>query len=213
MPDTSSTLSRAATAPRRRNKRKLSEQRSRSHPRPRSPVRPCLSQPSLWGTATREDIFANLRAYDPVTWQEEPATIWSNGGRGYWAVVRHRDVRQVTRSTEQFVSGFGTELFDLPVEVARSYSGMLNMDAPEHTRFRAHVKSAFSARRVKELEESIRTTVRTILDGVCESGRCDFATNVADALSIAVTCDLLGVPNADRPTIADLSRSAVPLGD
>ena len=28
-----------------------------------------------------------------------------------------------------------------------------------------------------------------------------------------MTCDLLGVPGADRPAIARLSRSAVPLGD
>ena len=174
---------------------------------------PCLSQPSLWRNAGREDVFASLRECDPVTWQEEPETIWSNGGRGYWAVVRHADVRQVSRSTDQFVSGLGTELFDLPVELARSYSGMLNMDAPEHTRFRSYIKAAFSARRVKGLEESVRSTVRAILDSVCENGCCDFATNVADALPTAVTCDLLGVPHADRHTIAALSRAAVPLGD
>jgi cytochrome P450 len=176
-------------------------------------LEPCLSQPSLWCGAAREEVFANLREFDPVTWQEEPETIWSDRGRGYWAVVRHPDVRHVSRSTDQFVSGFGTELFDLPFEVACSYSGMLNMDAPEHTRFRAYVTSAFSSRRIKELEESIRSTVRAILDTVCENGGCDFAKSVADALPTAVTCDLLGVPHADRHTIADLSRSAVPLGD
>jgi cytochrome P450 len=176
-------------------------------------VGPCLSQSSLWGSAAQEDVFASLREHDPVTWQEEPETIWSDSGRGYWAVVRHADVRHVSRNTRQFVSGLGTELFDLPLEVARSYSGMLNMDAPEHTRFRAYVNSAFSARRVKELEEGIRSTVRTILDSVCEKGSCDFATSVADVLPTAVTCDLLGVPHSDRRTIADLSRSAVPLGD
>jgi cytochrome P450 len=161
----------------------------------------------------REDVFANLRERDPVTWQEEPKTVWSDPGRGYWAVVRHADVRHVSRSTDLFVSGLGTERFDLPVEVARSYSGMLNMDAPEHTRFRAHVKAAFSARRVNTVEESNRSTVRTLMDSVCENGRRDFAKRVADALPTAVTCDLLGVPSADRHTIADLSRSAVPLGD
>ncbi len=176
-------------------------------------MEPCLSLPSLWGSATREDVFASLRECDPVTWQEEPETVWSDRGRGYWAVVRQADVRHVSRSTGQFVSGLGTELFDLPVEVARSYSGMLNMDAPEHTRLRAYVKSAFSSRRVEGLRESIRSTVRAILDSVCENGSCDFARSVADALPTAVTCDLLGVPHADRQTIADLSRSAVPLGD
>lgn len=174
---------------------------------------PCLSQPSFWESAAREDVFANLREHDPVTWQEEPETIWSGRGRGYWAVVRHADVREVSRDTSRFVSGLGTELFDLPVEVARSYSGMLNMDAPEHTRLRAYVKAAFSTRFVNVLRESIRSTIRAILDDVCEDGSCDFARDVADALPTAVTCDLLGIPHADRRTVASLSRSAVPLGD
>ena len=173
----------------------------------------CLSQPSLWDSPERDDAFASLRESSPVSWQEEPKTIWSDRGRGYWAVVRHADVREVSRNTEQFVSGLGTELFDLPLEVARSYSGMLNMDAPEHTRFRSYVTAAFSARGVNTLQESIRSTARAVLDGVCERGSCDFATDVADALPTTVTCDLLGVPHADRRRVAELSRSAVPLGD
>jgi cytochrome P450 len=173
----------------------------------------CLSQPSLWDSAERDKVFADLRESDPVSWQEEPKTIWSDRGRGYWAVVRHADVREVSRNTEQFVSGLGTELFDLPVEVARSYSGMLNMDAPEHTRFRSYVAAAFSARSVNGLQESVRSTVSAVIDDVCERGSCDFARDVADALPTSVTCDLLGVPDADRRKVAELSRSAVPLGD
>ena len=173
----------------------------------------CLSEPSTWVGPVREAAFAELRANEPVTWQAEPATIWSDGGRGYWAVVRHADVRDVSRDTRAFASGSGTELFDLPPEVARAYSGMLNMDAPEHTRFRAYVKSAFSARVASSLEDSIRSTARRILAEIGERGSCDFATDVADRLPTEVTCDLLGVPHEDRPTIAALSRSAVPLGD
>ncbi len=174
---------------------------------------PCLSDPTFWSIADRDGHFVRLRDHDPVTWQEEPKTIWSEGGRGYWAVVRHADVRRVSRDTKRFVSGFGTELFDLPVEVARSYSGMLNMDAPEHTRYRAYVKTAFSPRHIGLLTKSVRSTVRALLDDVCENGSCEFAREVADALPTAVTCDLLGVPVADRRSIAALSRSAVPLGD
>jgi len=174
---------------------------------------PCLSEPSFWTSADREKVFARLRDHHPVTWQEEPETVWSERGRGYWAVVRHEDIRSVTRDPGRFVSGLGTELFDLPVEVARSYSVMLNMDPPEHTRFRAYVNEAFSVRRVRTLEDGIRSTVSAILDAAGENGTCDFAKDVADALPTTVTCDLLGVPSADRPAIARLSRSAVPLGD
>jgi len=174
---------------------------------------PCLSEPSFWASADREKVFARLRDHHPVTWHEEPETVWSERGRGYWAVVRHEDIRWVTRDPRRFISGLGTELFDLPVEAARSYSGMLNMDPPEHTRFRTYVNAAFSMRRVKTLAVDIRSTISTILDAAGENRTCDFAKEVADALPTAVTCDLLGVPDADRREIARLSRAAVPLGD
>ena len=60
---------------------------------------------------------------------------------------------------------------------------------------------------------SVRSTVRAILDDVSENGSCDFARDVADPLPTAITCDLLGIPAADRQQVAALSRSAVPLGD
>ena len=93
-----------------------------------------LSEPSFWLRADREEVFAELRRDRPVIWQEEPLTDWSPGGRGYWAVLRHRDVREVSRRPEVFISGLGTELFELPPAVGETYSWLLNMDgAPAHT--------------------------------------------------------------------------------
>ena len=173
----------------------------------------CLSEPDFWLRPDREQVFARLRREQPVSWQAEPETLWSEGGRGYWAVVRHAGVRRVSRETKIFASGLGTELFDLPVEVARVYSGMLNMDAPEHTQLRGLVSKAFSPQRVRELERDVKGRAGSIVASVAAAGSCDFATEIADALPVAVTCDLLGVPEADRGTIAELSRAAVPLGD
>jgi cytochrome P450 len=172
-----------------------------------------LSDPSFWQRPDRDDGFALLRRERPVDWQEEPPTIWSKGGRGYWAVTRHRDVREASRRPDLFASGRGTELFDLPAGVARTYSGMLNMDAPEHTAMRAIVNAVFSPRRVATLAHDVERRARAIIDDVGERGACDFAVDVADALPLAVICDLMGVPEADRPAIRRLSQSSHPLGD
>lgn len=172
-----------------------------------------LSDPAFWLRADRDAAFRALRLESPVSWQEEPETIWSTAGRGYWAVTRHEDVRHVSKRTDQFASGLGTELFDLPLDVARSFSGMLNMDPPEHTKMRGIVSSAFTPRRIVTLERNVQRRARQIINGVSERGRCDFAREVADALPTAIICDLLGVPEEDRPELARLSRATHPLGD
>jgi cytochrome P450 len=172
-----------------------------------------LSDPSFWQRPDRDEGFALLRRERPVDWQEEPPTVWSDGGRGYWAVTRHRDVREASRRPDVFASGRGTELFDLPADVARTYSGMLNMDAPEHTAMRAIVNAVFSPRRVASLARDVQRRACAIIDDVSERGACDFAVEVADALPLAVICDLMGVPEADRLAIRRLSQSSHPLGD
>lgn len=103
-----------------------------------------LSNPDFWLSPEREALFASLRREQPVIWQDEPATEWSPGGRGYWAVIRHAEVREVTRRHEEFVSGLGTEIFELPPAVAETYSWLLNMDGERHTRIRAVAAAAFS---------------------------------------------------------------------
>jgi cytochrome P450 len=174
---------------------------------------PCLSEPAFWLRDDREAELARLRREQPVVWQEEPVTEWSPGGRGYWAVLGHADVRSASRSAQRFLSGLGTELFELPVEVAQLYSGMLNMDAPRHTRLRGIVSAAFSPRYVNQLESAVRERAAAVVDAVCERGACDFASDIAEPFPLAVICDMLGVPEGDRLELARLSRVSVPLGD
>ena len=172
-----------------------------------------LTEPAFWRRADLDQVFATLRRENPVSWQPEPQTTWSNSGRGYWAIVRHANVKNVSRSPSTFISGQGTELFDLPTDVARAYSGMLNMDPPEHTAMRSIVRDAFSPRRIASIRSSVNTRAEEILNEVCDRGACDFATEVADRLPTAVICDLVGIPEADRAWVARLSRATHPFGD
>jgi cytochrome P450 len=172
-----------------------------------------LSDPGFWRSPEREAVFAALRRDQPVIWQHEPATEWSPGGRGFWAVIRHAEVREVTRRHEEFVSEFGTELFELPPAVAETYSWLLNMDGDRHTRIRTAAAAAFSPRRTGQLEAMVRRHARSAVDAARERGACDLATEVAEPFPLNVICDMMGVPEADRLEVARLSRISVPLGD
>jgi len=172
-----------------------------------------LSDPGFWRSPEREAIFAGLRRDQPVIWQQEPATEWSPGGRGFWAVIRHAEVRDVTRRHEEFVSGLGTELFELPPALAEAYSWLLNMDGDRHTHIRAAAAAAFSPRRTGQLEEMVRRRAKSVVDAARERGACDLVTEVAEPFPLHVICDMMGVPGADRAEVARLSRISVPLGD
>jgi cytochrome P450 len=110
-------------------------------------------------------------------------------------VLSHAGVRAARRSQQTFCSGLGTELFELPVEVgSQVYSGMLNMDAPRHTRLRSIVSAALSPRFVVQLELAVRRRAAAVIDTVSERGACDFATDIAEPFPLAVICDMPGVP-------------------
>jgi len=172
-----------------------------------------LSQPDFWISPERESGFAALRQNHPISWQPELVTAWSDGGRGYWAVVTHSGVRAVSRDAKRFVSGRGTELFELPLDAVEAFSGMLNMDGARHAQMRSVVSGAFSPRYIAQLEPMIQAEADRIIDAVVERGECDFVSEIAEPFPTAVICEMMGIPESDRREIARLSRIAVPLGD
>jgi cytochrome P450 family 142 subfamily A polypeptide 1 len=78
---------------------------------------------------------------------------------------------------------------------------MIDFDAPEHVRRRRLVSAGFTPRRVRALEDHIRRICDRVIDQVCERGSCDFVTEVAAPLPLAMIGDLLGVEEADRPAL------------
>ncbi len=78
---------------------------------------------------------------------------------------------------------------------------MLFRDAPDHTRLRALVSSAFTARRVEALAPRIQEIVDEILNS--SGDRFDLMSGFAYPLPARVICELLGVPTSDQQLIID----------
>lgn len=83
---------------------------------------------------------------------------------------------------------------------------MLFRNAPDHTRLRQLVSSAFTGRHVEELRDSVITRIESLLDDMAEHDVADIIPQLALALPVAVIGDLLGVPAADRAAAAPLIR-------
>ncbi len=160
-----------------------------------------LTDPDTYMHGIPHDVFAQLRAEAPVSWQRE------RHGPGFWAVTRYHDVQAVLRNPAVFSSWRGGALLaDPPPEfLAKLREGMLNRDPPDHTLLRGLVARAFHPRRVTELEQRVAAQARLVVDRLRGGGRCDFATEVAGELPMFVICEILGVPHAEREALYALT--------
>jgi cytochrome P450 len=91
-----------------------------------------------------------------------------------------------------------------------SMEAMLNLNPPAHTRIRAVIARAFSARRVAALEPAIARMTDCLLAGMTAAGAdgnpVDFMHDFAYLLPVTVICELLGVPAADRESFRPAAR-------
>ncbi|MFD9889672.1 cytochrome P450 [Amycolatopsis sp. NPDC059027] len=131
-----------------------------------------------------------------------------------WLVTRYDDVKLVM-SDPRFVSSAAAVpgAVDLREQLWRATgipeehfvylkSGISEVDGAEHARLRGLVTRAFTVRRVTELRPRIAELTERLLDelpGQAEDGVVDLLRHFAYPLPIAVICELVGIPEADRP--------------
>jgi methyl-branched lipid omega-hydroxylase len=169
-----------------------------------------LSDPAFWErprSAWLGDLH-RLRREHPVAWQR-PATAWAPATeippRGYWAVLGHADVRRASRDPATYSSARGVLPFDnLAPDVQYLFDGFLGLDAPRHPHLRRVVARAFTPRVVRELRDWIEHEARAAVAHVADRGACDFYRDLAAPFPVAVICDVMGVPAADRPELIEL---------
>ena len=150
-----------------------------------------LSDPDTYANGVPHDYFTELRATDPVHWQPM-------GDRGYWAVLKHRDVETVARQPLLYSSAErGVVLEDLDGERLEQMRGMLlAMDPPKHRQVRKPLTPRMTPRALSGLEESIRSICGDIFDTAAGSETVEFV-DLAGALPTRVVGALMGLPEAD----------------
>ncbi|WP_046472304.1 cytochrome P450 family protein [Allosalinactinospora lopnorensis] len=93
--------------------------------------------------------------------------------------------------------------------------GVLDHDAPDHTRLRKLVSRAFTVRRVSELRPRVEQITDDLLDalpGHAEDGVVDLLEHFGYPLPITVICELVGVPEEDRPLWRKWGHTLVTMG-
>jgi cholest-4-en-3-one 26-monooxygenase len=171
-----------------------------------------FNDPDLYLKGTPYALFAELRRESPVSWQLASA----NPRDGFWLVMKHKDICQVSRTPAQYNSQGGTLLVDAPPKAMQvgpwnmvaNHMGAL--DPPRHTLVRGVISPNFTPKAVAELEGRIRKVATEVIDEVIERGECDFAEEVALALPVRVVLgELLGIPKEERAKVVDWSNILV----
>ena len=170
-----------------------------------------LSDAALFADDAPHEYFRLLRREAPVCWHEEAV----GGGAGHWAVTRHEDLKFVSRSPALFSSYLGGSILRemTPEQVDGNRALMINMDPPQHSKYRRLVQRGFTPRMVNDLGPHIRTMATEIIDRVARRGECEFVHEVSALMPMQVICQMLGVAREDWEAVYDLSNKLVGFDD
>ncbi|MCJ7673204.1 MAG: cytochrome P450, partial [Acidimicrobiia bacterium] len=159
-----------------------------------------------WWLDGAETAYAWLRAEDPVhRWRD-----------GHWVVAGYDDIRTVSRDPARFSSAKGVLVNDPkrephpPVAMAPS---ILEMDPPEHPRYRKIVSRAFTPRAVTRLEPRIRALTQEVFDAAPTDQGIDFVDHIAAPLPLLVIAELLGMQDVDQAQFRAWSDETIKAAD
>ncbi len=174
-----------------------------------------LVDPAAYADDRLHDTYTWLRANNPL------GRAHIDGFEPFWVVTKHADILEISRQNDLFHSG------DLPttlttiegLERTKEITGgsphlirsLVQMDAPDHPKYRALTQGWFMPQNIRKLEDQIRAIAKASVDrmaahGAANGGRCDFVRDVAMGFPLHVIMSILGVPEEDEGRMLMLTQ-------
>jgi cytochrome P450 len=171
-----------------------------------------INRLEFWGRPAdeRDATFTWLRQNQPVSWQDKPDPVAPElpSEAGFWSLVKHEDIRYVSRNPDKFTSTHGIFVDDIPaLETILSF---IVMDQPRHTALRGIVNTTFIPRNVRKMEDQIKATVRQIIDEVVPKGEGELCQLITKEVPGRVFAGFFGVDDPKRRQ--DIMDAAEQLG-
>lgn len=115
-----------------------------------------------------------------------------------WVVTHYDDIYHVLRHPEIFTTRGSTAFPRDP----NNYFHLipLEIDPPEHRKYRALLDPMFSPKAVARLEDTIRKLANDLIDDIVDKGGCEFTKAFGRPLPVSVFLDLMGLPQDMRDT-------------
>jgi cytochrome P450 len=121
-------------------------------------------------------LYERLRRESPLLY---------DSSSGLWMIFDYDGVNRALTDHYEFSSKNGPEW-------------LIFTDPPQHTKLRALISQAFTARSIAGLEPRIQELTRNLLNPGLEAAEIDLAAALSIPLPIMVIAEMLGIPTADR---------------
>lgn len=167
--------------------------------------------PKSYADDSVHEAFRWLRANNPMGRAE------LEGVSPFRIVTRHADILEISRQNDLFHSGDLASTFTT-IEgdrLVRQMTGgsphlvrtLVQMDAPDHPKYRLMTQSWFLPQNIRKLEDRIREIAREHVDRMAQlGGECDFVNEIALYYPLRVIMEILGVPPEDEPRMLKLTQ-------
>jgi len=157
--------------------------------------------------------WARLRREDPIHWNER------NIKNPFWAVTKHADIVWISKQPERFQNGPRLAAFPEfvpPDQEEALVRHLLNMDPPDHARFRRLASHRFTPRGLERMRRDIELITTDLVDAMMGDGGVregDFVELLSAPLPLQVLAELLGVPREMWPTMFDWTNRVIGSAD
>ncbi|MEP7348634.1 MAG: cytochrome P450 [Sphingorhabdus sp.] len=125
--------------------------------------------------------------------------FWTPRNGGHWIATRAREVSLMQRDDG---TTFSHEIISLPREATFPLYP-LTLDGARQMQFRKLILPSFMPRAVAALEEKARAHAIAAIDAFAARGECEFVSEFASILPIAVFLGIVDLPWADREKLVE----------
>lgn len=171
-------------------------------------------------TIVERGAYADERASDAFRWLRANIPFGKAEPKGFdpmWVVTRHADIREISLQNRTFLNGGRQiiltskadleEVYRLRSKDGQDARNLIQMDLPQHGKYRMMTQSWFMPSNLRKIEDEVRATARHYVDKLLATGgKCDFVKEVALHYPMRVVMTILGVPIEDEPLMHKLTQ-------
>ncbi len=154
--------------------------------------------------------FRELRQKGPIHW------IHHDEYRPFWGIFGQPEIQQIESDPQLWINEprvtlVPTDIEDKTIEMFGKRYGfvrtLIDMDQPDHRKYRQVAQSWFTPRALKQLEERMAALASDYVDKMeAMGGTCDFADDIALTYPLVMITTLLGLPDSDAPLVLKLTQ-------
>ena len=147
------------------------------------------------------DVEIDLDPYPTFKRLRDESPVYYNQRHDFWGLSRYADIDAALREPNKLSSAKGDILDVVKADPVMPPGVFINEDPPLHTIHRALVARAFTPKRIREIEDKVRTFCIACLDPIVGSDRFDFVQDLGAELPMRTIGMLVGIPDSDQPSV------------